>query len=74
MVLMLSTIAFFALSTTVPPRKNLAILSPSVYRNPAYSIYVAGGCFAALAIYSPFSFGVTYATSRGVPVEIANYS
>lgn len=74
MVLMFTTIGFFSLSTTVPPRKKLAILSPSVYRNPAYSLYVAGGCFAALAIYSPFTFGVTYATSKGVPVEIANYS
>lgn len=74
MVLGFTTIAFFSLSTTVPPRKKLAILSPSVYRNPAYAMYVAGACFAALAIYSPFTFGVTYATSKGVPLGIANYA
>ncbi|BEJ17031.1 hypothetical protein CspHIS471_0604320 [Cutaneotrichosporon sp. HIS471] len=74
MVLMFTTIGFFSLSTTVPPRKKLAILSPDVYRNKEYSVFLVGACFAALAIYSPFTFGVTYATSRGVPVGIANYA
>ncbi|GMK59453.1 hypothetical protein CspeluHIS016_0800590 [Cutaneotrichosporon spelunceum] len=74
MVLVFTTIGFFSLSTTVPPRKKLAILSPEVYRNRPYSVFLTGACFASLAIYSPFTFGVTYATSRGVPLGIANYA
>ncbi|CAK9784424.1 MFS general substrate transporter [Cutaneotrichosporon oleaginosum] len=74
MVLVFTTIGFFALSTTEPPRKKLALLSPAVYANPAYSVYLVGACLCALSVYAPFTFGVTYATSRGVPLEIANYA
>ncbi|TXT09035.1 hypothetical protein VHUM_02509 [Vanrija humicola] len=67
-------IIFFTLSTTVPPRKKIAVLSPAVFRNPAYSIYVMAACSASMAIYAPLNFSVTYATSRGVPLEKANYA
>jgi hypothetical protein len=73
-VMLFTAIGFFTLSTTVPPRKELAILSPSVYRNKAYSTFLVGASLCVLAIYAPFTFGVTYATSRGVPVGIANYA
>lgn len=73
-VLVFMTFAFFALSATEPPRKRLAILSPEVYKNKAYSVYVLGGCFGSLAIYAPFTFSVTYATMRGMPLNLANYA
>lgn len=74
LVLVLITFCYFALSATEPPRKKLAILSPVVYKNKAYSVYVAAGCLASLTIYAPFTFSVTYATMRGVPIELANYA
>lgn len=74
LVLAFSAFAFFALSTTVAPRKKVAVLSPEVFRNKAYTVYVAGACLASMAIYAPQTFGVTYATSKGVPVSLANYA
>lgn len=74
MVLAFMIFAYFALSTTLPPRKKLAILSPVVYKNRAYSVYVMAGCFGALCIYAPFTFSVTYSTMRGMSLELANYT
>lgn len=74
LVLAFCAFAFFALSTTVPPRKKVAVLSPEVFRNKAYTVYVAGACLASMAIYAPQTFSVTYATSKGVPVSLANYA
>lgn len=73
-VLLFVSASYVVLSTTVPPRKEIALMSPKVFNNPAYAVYVGGACLCSLAIYAPQTFGVTYATYRGVPLTIANYT
>ncbi|TXT04375.1 hypothetical protein VHUM_04142 [Vanrija humicola] len=67
-------VIFFTLSTTVPPRKKIAVLSFSVFQNKAYCLYVAGVCLVSLSLFNPLTFGVTYAVYMGVPFETASYA
>jgi hypothetical protein len=50
------------------------VLSPSVFKNPSYSFYVPGASMASLSIYGVQTFGVTYATSKGIRLDVANYT
>nr|XP_031858011.1 uncharacterized protein CI109_006545 [Kwoniella shandongensis]KAA5525083.1 hypothetical protein CI109_006545 [Kwoniella shandongensis] len=73
-VLLVTIVAYLCLSTVHPPRKKIAVLSPVVFRDPAYVLHVAGAGCASMAIYSPLSFAVTYGTARGFSTSLANYS
>ncbi|KAI9634416.1 major facilitator superfamily domain-containing protein, partial [Dioszegia hungarica] len=56
-VLVIVTCAFFFLSRVHPPRKELALLSPSVFRNKAYTVYVMGAGLGSLAIFYAYVLG-----------------
>ncbi|ORY30793.1 major facilitator superfamily domain-containing protein [Naematelia encephala] len=73
-VLCVVIFAFFTLSSIHVPRKKLAILSPTVFRDKGYDLYVLGVGLISLTIYCPLTFGVTYARSRGMAAGLASYS
>ncbi|CAD6589103.1 MAG: hypothetical protein TREMPRED_005267 [Tremellales sp. Tagirdzhanova-0007] len=73
-VLLVATSSFFCLSTVHPPRRKVAILSPTVFRNAEYTVFVLGVAFCSLAIYGPLTFGVTFASSKGLSSSLAFYS
>ncbi|ORX40884.1 major facilitator superfamily domain-containing protein [Kockovaella imperatae] len=64
--------SFFTLSTTVPPRRKVAILSPTVFRTTGYALHVLGCCMCSLCVYCPLTFAVTYGVSHGISPSLGN--
>ncbi|KAJ7090781.1 major facilitator superfamily domain-containing protein [Mycena belliarum] len=65
---------FVCCSTRLPPRKIRRLFDLSVFEDRAYCFLVLGASLVGLGLYAPVSYGVTYATARGVPADLAFYS
>lgn len=77
MALVCLAIAWFGMDTRLPPSihlenggwKNVKLITPSAFKNPAYTLFVIGATLVLFGLYTPFTYIDIFTDVYDIPVS-----